>query len=67
MRRIFTGYIAPNEEFEVLVARLDDTYLNLKVYDGEFESAFELVGTREQLINLLVGALTKVANTPPEK
>ena len=67
MRRIFTGYLAPNEEFEVLVTRLDDMYLNLKVYDEHFESAFELVGTREQLIDLLVGALTKVANTPPEK
>lgn len=65
MRRIFTGYLAPNEEFEILIVRLDDTYLNLRVHDENFDSMFELVGTREQLINLLVGALTKVANTTP--
>lgn len=64
MRRVFTGYLSPSEAFEVLVLRMDETYLNLKVCDEHFDSAFELVGTREQLIELLVGALTKVANTP---
>ena len=65
MRRIITCYLKPQEDLLVTIRRMDDDYLNLTVLEHPtYENQFELVGTREQLIKLLVDALTRVANTP---
>ena len=65
MRRIITCYLKPQEDLVVTVRKVDTDYINLTVLEhSTYENQLELVGTREQLIKLLVDALTRVANTP---